>query len=70
MPLFFIAEFLYDNLSSHESFHLRLQELVDIFRELKNGNNHEQSYLDLLPESCISKSTELLNNTATGRDTS
>ncbi|KAK9234752.1 fungal-specific transcription factor domain-containing protein [Lipomyces kononenkoae] len=66
--LFLSAEFLYDNLSRDESFHLRLRELVDIFRELKNVNNHEQNYMDLLPRSCISASTELLKHSAKGSD--
>ncbi|KAK9319018.1 fungal-specific transcription factor domain-containing protein [Lipomyces orientalis] len=70
IPLFLSAEFLYDNRSGHEPFYLRLQEMVDVFRELKNVNNHEQSYIDLLPQSCISTSTKLLNHSAKGRDTS
>lgn len=63
-PLFLSAEFLYENVSSHESFHLRLQELADVLRELKNVNNLEQSYMDLLPRSCISKSAKLLTHSA------
>jgi hypothetical protein len=62
IPLFAIAEFFYDNCSSHESFRLGLEELVDIFHELKNVKNHEQNYVDLLPRSCISKTAEMLNN--------
>ncbi|KAL2833688.1 fungal-specific transcription factor domain-containing protein [Aspergillus cavernicola] len=51
MPLFICAEFLYSNMHSGESFQLRLQELFHIFHALKNVNDHEQSYLDLLPRS-------------------
>ncbi|PYI09913.1 hypothetical protein BO78DRAFT_426914 [Aspergillus sclerotiicarbonarius CBS 121057] len=68
IPLFLSAEFLYDNLSGHESFHLCLQELVDIFGRLKNVNNHEQSYVDLLPQSCVSKTTKLLDHSSRSRD--
>ncbi|KAK9364851.1 fungal-specific transcription factor domain-containing protein [Lipomyces kononenkoae] len=68
IPLFLSAEFLYYNRSGHESFNLRLQELVDIFRQLKNVNNHEQSYVDLLPRSCITASTDLLNHSASWSD--
>ncbi|KAF5865671.1 hypothetical protein ETB97_002643 [Aspergillus alliaceus] len=66
MPLFICAEFLYDNIHNGESFRLHLQELFHIFRELKNINNHQQSYLDLLPQSCISKTNELFNYTING----
>ncbi|CAL5869508.1 uncharacterized protein PFLUO_LOCUS3738 [Penicillium psychrofluorescens] len=38
---------------------LRVQELFHILRDLKNINNHQQSYLDLLPQSCVSKTSEL-----------
>ncbi|KAH7234145.1 hypothetical protein B0J15DRAFT_517419 [Fusarium solani] len=62
IPLFICAEFLYDNSSKHESFHQCLQELVSIFYGLTNVNNHEQSYVDLLPRSCISKTKELLKH--------
>lgn len=61
LPLFFTAEFLYDNVSTNESFRRVLGDLADVLRGLKNVNNHEQSYLDLLPRSCVSKSAELLN---------
>ena len=70
IPLFFSAEFLYDNLSGHDFFRLRLQELLDIFGRLKNVNNHEQSYVNLLPQSCVSKTTKLLNHTSKSRDIS
>ncbi|KAH8690305.1 fungal-specific transcription factor domain-containing protein [Talaromyces proteolyticus] len=62
IPLFFCAEFLYHNMHRGEPFQLRLQELFHIFRELKNVNSHEKSYLDLLPQSCISKTNELFNH--------
>ncbi|PWY85832.1 hypothetical protein BO94DRAFT_467742, partial [Aspergillus sclerotioniger CBS 115572] len=70
MPLFLSAEFLYDNLSGHESFRLCLQELIEIFGRLKNVNNHEQSYVDLLPQSCVSKTTKLLDHTSKSHDMS
>ncbi|OGE56339.1 hypothetical protein PENARI_c003G05074 [Penicillium arizonense] len=66
IPLFSCAEFLYANMHTSESFQLRIQELFYIFRRLKNVNNHEKSYLDLLPKSCISKTTEMLNNSVQG----
>jgi hypothetical protein len=46
----------------NEAFQPRLQELFHVLRELKNVNNPEQSYLDLLPRSCISKTAELFNH--------
>lgn len=61
LPLFLTAEFLYDNVPTCESFRRVLGDLADVLRGLRNVNNHEQSYLDLLPRSCISKSAELLN---------
>ncbi|KAJ5301958.1 hypothetical protein N7508_006821 [Penicillium antarcticum] len=66
IPLFSCAEFLYDNMHASESFQLRIQELFYIFRRLKNVNNHEKSYLDLLPKSCISKTTEMFNSGVQG----
>lgn len=39
---------------------MHLHELFDLFRQLKNVNNAKQSYLDLLPLSCISKTAEML----------
>lgn len=59
IPLFLCAEFLYENIHLGESFQLRVQELFHILRDLKNINNHQQSYLDLLPQSCVSKTSEL-----------
>ncbi|RAL00197.1 Zn(II)2Cys6 transcription factor [Aspergillus ibericus CBS 121593] len=70
IPLFLSAEFLYDNMSGYESFRLCLQNLIDIFGRLKNVNNHEQSYVDLLPQSCVSKTTKLLDYSSKGRDSS
>ncbi|PYH99024.1 hypothetical protein BO71DRAFT_446885 [Aspergillus ellipticus CBS 707.79] len=64
IPLLVCAEFLYDNNSKDEAFRLHIEELIYTFGQLKNVNNHEQSYLDLIPRSCISKTTELLNNSA------
>ncbi|KAJ4146177.1 hypothetical protein NW754_001641 [Fusarium falciforme] len=62
IPLFICAEFLYDHSSKQEAFQLCLQELVSIFYGLTNVNNHEQTYVDLLPRSCISKTKELLKH--------
>ncbi|KAJ5097763.1 fungal-specific transcription factor domain-containing protein [Penicillium angulare] len=58
IPLFMCAEFLYNEMHN-EDFQPRLQELLHVFGELKSINNPEQSYLDLLPRSCISKTAEL-----------
>ncbi|KAJ5541001.1 hypothetical protein N7494_006077 [Penicillium frequentans] len=62
LPLFLVAEFLYDNVGDNPAFELYLQELVTVAQKLKNVNNLEQSYMDLMPQSCISKTTELLNS--------
>ena len=59
IPLIMSAEFLYNNRSSHESFRSSLSEMFLIFGQLRNVNNEEQSYLDLLPRSCIAKTLEL-----------
>ncbi|KAL4866976.1 hypothetical protein BDV12DRAFT_128559 [Aspergillus spectabilis] len=69
-PLFLAAEFLYDNSSKHESYVQHLHNFAEVFRHLKNVNNLEQSYVDLLPRSCISKTNELLNSGAVDRDAS
>lgn len=53
VPLFICAEFLYSDV--HVSSQTHLRELVDLFRELKNVNNRDQSYLDLLPRSASPK---------------
>jgi hypothetical protein len=66
LPLLFIAEFVLDHRFDHESFLLHLRELVVIFSQLKNVNGHEQSYLALLPRSCASTSSSLVNHTAEG----
>lgn len=68
IPLFLCAEFLYANVHSGEVFQLRLHELLHIFRELKNVNDHQQSYLDLLPQLCIPKSNELFGHGVEGSD--
>lgn len=62
LPLFMVAEFLYDNVGDNPAFELYLQELVTVAQKLKNVNNLEQSYMDLMPQSCISKTRELLNS--------
>ncbi|VUC32474.1 unnamed protein product [Clonostachys rosea] len=67
MPLllFFCADFLYNNKTSHESFRECIRELMAALSELQNVNEPEKTYLDLLPRSCISYTSEWLN-TATG----
>ncbi|PWY79120.1 hypothetical protein BO70DRAFT_362897 [Aspergillus heteromorphus CBS 117.55] len=64
IPLLVCAEFLYDHCSSDEAFRLHIAELMHTFGQLKNVNNHEQSYLDLIPRSCLSKTANLLNSPA------
>jgi hypothetical protein len=66
MPLFLCAEFLYANMHTGEPFQSRLRELFLILRELKNVNNYQESYLELLPRSCISKTSELFRESAEG----
>jgi len=48
IPLILCAEFLYNKRSYHESFSMLLQELLEVFGQLKNVNNPEQSYIQLL----------------------
>ena len=67
LPLFLCAEFLYSNRHRHESFDLRLQDLFHILHDLRNVNNHEQSYLDLIPRSSLPKTVELLNQSFVGK---
>ncbi|KAL3482128.1 fungal-specific transcription factor domain-containing protein [Aspergillus californicus] len=59
MPLFVCADFLYGHMQTELSVEVPIQELFHIFRKLKNVNDPEQSYLSLLPRSCISKTAEL-----------
>lgn len=59
MPLFLCAEFLYGARKRDEFPQKLFQELFQVFLGLKNVNDHEQTYLDLLPRSCISKTAEL-----------
>ncbi|KAJ5218167.1 fungal-specific transcription factor domain-containing protein [Penicillium cinerascens] len=61
IPLFLCAEFLYDDMHN-EAFQMNVQELFHILRELKNVNNPDQTYLDLLPRSCISKTADLFSH--------
>lgn len=61
IPIFLCAEFLYNEMHN-EAYQPRLQELFHVLRELKNVNNPDQSYLDLLPRSCISKAAELFSH--------
>lgn len=68
LPLFLVAEFLYDNLGENPDSELYLQKLITIAQKLKNVNNLEQSYMDLMSGSCIAKTKELLNSHAGGGD--
>ncbi|KAJ6116996.1 hypothetical protein N7512_006721 [Penicillium capsulatum] len=65
IPLLLCAEFLYSNRGSDEAFHLLLQELLQIFRQLKNANDPSQSYMDLLGLSCTNTSIELVKENPT-----
>ncbi|KAL2844387.1 fungal-specific transcription factor domain-containing protein [Aspergillus pseudodeflectus] len=60
LPLFLCAEFLYDRMSTDPAVHLPIQELFDVFSRLRNVNDLEKSYLDLLPRSCLSKTAEMV----------
>lgn len=58
IPMFLVcAEFLYDNICTGDSFRVHLQELFNIFHELKNVNNYTESYLSLLPRPANPKLT-------------
>ncbi|EXL39756.1 hypothetical protein FOCG_17641 [Fusarium oxysporum f. sp. radicis-lycopersici 26381] len=61
MPLFAAAEFLYEYRDLKDgAFLQQLRDLVDVLGNLKNVNDYEKSYLDLLPRSCISASLDVL----------
>ncbi|CAG9955516.1 unnamed protein product [Clonostachys rosea f. rosea IK726] len=68
LVLFFCAEFLYNNRTNHESFRERIQGLMVALSELQNVNDPEQTYLDLLPRSCISSTSEWLENSTGGNN--
>jgi hypothetical protein len=59
IPLLLCAEFLYSNRASDEGYDSQLQELLHIFRQLKNTNYPSQSYIHLLELSCTSTSMDL-----------
>lgn len=61
IPLFLCAEFLYGEMHN-EAFQMYTQGLLHVLRELRNVNNPDQSYLDLLPRSCIPKTTDVLSH--------
>ncbi|KAJ5117295.1 fungal-specific transcription factor domain-containing protein [Penicillium atrosanguineum] len=61
IPIFLCAEFLYDDMQN-EAFQMHMQGLFHVLRELKNVNNPDQSYLDPLPRSCISKTADLFSH--------
>ncbi|KAJ5675116.1 fungal-specific transcription factor domain-containing protein [Penicillium maclennaniae] len=58
IPIFLCAEYLYDEMHN-EAFQMHIQELFHVLRELKNVNNPNQNYLDLLPQSCASKTVDI-----------
>lgn len=61
MPLFAAAEFLYEYRHLKDgAFLQQLQDLVDVLGKLRNVNNYDKSYLDLLPHSCILASLDIL----------
>ncbi|KAK6381629.1 hypothetical protein LTS17_004688 [Exophiala oligosperma] len=68
IPLFVVAEFLYENLTDVGPNQQLIGELLNVFRDLKNINNLEQCYLDLLPRSCVSRTTALLSYTSSSAD--
>lgn len=66
IPLFLCAEFLYSNRESDVAFNSLLQELLQIFRQLKNANDPSQSYIHLLELSCTTASIHLAKESSTG----
>ncbi|KAG7406324.1 Citrinin biosynthesis transcriptional activator mrl3 [Fusarium oxysporum f. sp. rapae] len=63
MPLFAAAEFLYEYRDLKDgAFLQQLRDLMDVLGNLKNVNDYEKSYLDLLPRSCISASLDVLRH--------
>lgn len=65
IPLLLCVEFLYANRGSDAAFNSLLQQLLQIFRKLKNVNNPEQTYIDLLELSCTNTSIELVREGCT-----
>lgn len=65
IPLLLCVEFLYANRDSDAAFKSLLQQLLQIFRKLKNVNNPDQSYIDLLELSCTNTSMELVRGGST-----
>ena len=61
IPLMLCAEFLYTNQSSHDSFAVRLKDLKDIFRQLRNINDPTRNYMHLLEMSCTETASRLVN---------
>lgn len=60
IPLLLCAEFLYSNRGSDAAFNSLLQELLQIFRQLKNANDPSRSYIHLLELSCTTASMSLV----------
>ncbi|KAJ5651936.1 hypothetical protein N7507_009362 [Penicillium longicatenatum] len=65
IPLLLCAEFLYANRESDAAFDSLLQELLQIFRQLKNANDPTQSYIHLLGLSCTAASIDLVKGSST-----
>jgi hypothetical protein len=69
MPLFFAAELLYENRNlGNGVFLTQLRPMIEALGNLRNVNDHEKSYLDLLPSSCITASLGVLEHSNTGRE--
>jgi hypothetical protein len=65
IPLLLCAEFTHSNRGSDVAFNSLLQELLHIFRQLKNVNDPSQSYIDLLKLSCTKISIDLVRENST-----
>lgn len=65
IPLLLCVEFLYSNRGSDAAFNSLLQELLQIFRQLKNPNDPTQSYIHLLELSCTNASIDLVKENST-----
>lgn len=59
IPLFVSVEFLYTNRSANESLKSKLNELLEVFGQLKNVNDLSQSYIHLLGLTCTSASAQI-----------
>ena len=69
MPLFAAVEFLYEYRDLKDgAFLQQLRDQVDVLGNLKNVNEYERTYLDLLPRSCISASLDVLRHSEEQRN--